>query len=234
LPHPDITLDEPLNFRGHIAGLDVLRGIAISVVVIFHGFTIPWQDLHGIMKVFSFIAHFGFTGVHLFFLLSGFLITGILLDSKDRGGYYRDFYIRRALRILPAYLLLLIVLKIWQPISWIYFLACLLYIANMPGLIGARIHEYPGLWSLAVEEQFYLIWPTFVKRFSHRNLLRVIGICLVLCPLLRAVLGSDGMDPRYKTWDAADYLLYGAAISIACAMGSFIGQISGKSSSFFF
>lgn len=209
-----------LRYNGHIPGLDVLRGLAILVVVLFHGFTIPWQELHGLPKVAHFFIHFGYTGVHLFFLLSGFLITGILLDSKHKENYYQNFYIRRALRILPAYLLMLVVLKVWQPISWKYLLACLLYIANMARLVGANIHEYSGFWSLAVEEQFYLLWPTVVRRASHRSMRKIIVACLIVCPILRAVAALFvGVDSHYKTWMNADYLLYGAAIALAVREG---------------
>ena len=209
-----------LRYKGHIPGLDVLRGVAILVVVLFHGFAISWQELRGLPRIAHFLIHFGYTGVHLFFLLSGFLITGILLDSKDQEGYYRNFYIRRALRILPAYLLMLVVLKAWLPISWKYLLACLLYIANMARLVGGNINEYSGFWSLAVEEQFYLIWPTVVRRSSHRSLLKIVAACIVICPLLRGTAAFfPGVDNRYKTWMNADYLLYGAAISLALREG---------------
>lgn len=93
--------------------LDSLRGIAILLVLCFHGFNYPglvWSQFKGPARVFITASFGGWTGVYLFFVLSGFLITGILLDSKPKPHYYRRFYIRRALRILPAFYLILLLL----------------------------------------------------------------------------------------------------------------------------
>src|ERR1700693_6219198 len=91
--------------------LDSLRGVAILLVLFFHGFDSPavvWSPLSLPARLFFTACLGGWTGVYLFFVLSGFLITGILLDSMPRPQYYRRFYIRRALRILPAFYLLLL------------------------------------------------------------------------------------------------------------------------------
>jgi peptidoglycan/LPS O-acetylase OafA/YrhL len=93
--------------------LDTVRGIAILLVVFFHGFSkVSSVGLSGPPRLFVLATRTGWVGVNLFFVLSGFLITGILLDSRERPRYYRNFYLRRALRILPAYYLLLLVLLI--------------------------------------------------------------------------------------------------------------------------
>jgi peptidoglycan/LPS O-acetylase OafA/YrhL len=107
-------------------------------------------------------------------VLSGFLISSILIDTAGKPDYYRKFYVLRALRILPAYLLILAVLKLDHVVSWRFILAAMLYIANMAGLVGARSGEYGALWSLAVEEQFYLVWPIIVRKLSLRSLTRLI------------------------------------------------------------
>ena len=85
--------------------LDSLRGVAILLVLFYHGFGYDYgvQGLSGIARGFVAATLTGWTGVDLFFVLSGFLITGILLDTKLRPDYYRRFYTRRALRILPIY-----------------------------------------------------------------------------------------------------------------------------------
>lgn len=103
----------PIEYGGHIHGLDVLRGLAILGVLVYHGVAgnLHWTAWTGAARLVVHAATFGATGVHLFFLLSGFLITGILLDGRTRPHAMRYFYIRRALRILPPYLLMLVVLK---------------------------------------------------------------------------------------------------------------------------
>lgn len=213
-----------LRYRGHIPGLDVLRGVAILEVLCYHGIAgnQPPQSWTGLPRLFVRAATYGSTGVHLFFVLSGFLITGILLDDRGRPGAMRDFYVRRALRILPAYLLMLIVLKLSGMIGWNFVLACLLYIANMARLVGARDSEYGSLWSLAVEEQFYLIWPWIVSRCSLRTLQQIMAAVCVGTVLLRfgIALWMPQSDHYYKTWVNADYLLYGAIIANACRQGT--------------
>jgi len=215
-PGPDDRL--ALSFRGRIAGLDVLRGVAILMVLFFHGFdgAESYQEWHGPFRFFVFLTHFGAEGVHLFFVLSGFLITGILLDSKGKPDYYRSFYIRRCLRIVPAYLLMVATLKIWGGISWNYVVASLLFVANMASLTGARTEEY-GFWSLAVEEQFYLVWPLVLRNLRTNTTIRVVIAGLLLSPLARALVAfkTHGTgDAYFKTWANVDYLFYGALVAV--------------------
>lgn len=219
LDHSDLRI----RIAGHIPKLDSLRGAAILLVLIYHAYggSIDYRKWRGAPRYFIYLSRYGYTGVELFFVLSGFLITSILLSSKYKTDYYAKFYKRRALRILPAYFAILVVVKIWVGVSWRYILACLLYLANMAGLLGARTSEYAPLWSLAVEEQFYLLWPFCVRRLSSRSLLRLaIGICLVM-PILRLLAASisTSIDIRYKTYFIADYLAYGAFIALAIDIG---------------
>jgi peptidoglycan/LPS O-acetylase OafA/YrhL len=212
-----------IQLSGHIPKLDSLRGVAILLVVTYHAYggDIDYRKWHGAARYFLYLSRYGYTGVELFFVLSGFLITSILLKSKPRPDYYKSFYMRRALRILPAYFAILIVIKIWMGVTWKYILACLLYIANMASLVGARTTEYSSLWSLAVEEQFYLIWPFCVRKCRERSLLRLaIGLCVFL-PIARLVVTIlfPHVDIRYKTYFIADYLAYGALITICLHLG---------------
>ncbi|MGO8795530.1 MAG: acyltransferase family protein [Candidatus Sulfotelmatobacter sp.] len=106
--------EPPSLLRPKMPELDCVRGVAILMVLFYHGFATR-QDLtafSGLPRLVVWLASPGWTGVNLFFALSGFLITGILLDSKPNPQYYRRFYVRRALRILPAYYALLFVLVI--------------------------------------------------------------------------------------------------------------------------
>jgi peptidoglycan/LPS O-acetylase OafA/YrhL len=222
-PHvPGIQVARPdpeaLRFKGYIPGLDVLRGIAILMVLLYHGFDgrVPWQNTTGWMRWPLLAAQYGSSGVQLFYVLSGFLISSILLDTAGSKDYYRKFYVRRALRIMPAYLLMLVVLKLDHIVSWKFVLAALLYIANMASLVGAKSSEYGALWSLAVEEQFYLIWPMIVRRCSPKTLTRIIIGYLVFGVLLRLLfeIYFPRADATYKLWFNADMLLSGALVSI--------------------
>ncbi|HEV2396512.1 MAG TPA: acyltransferase [Candidatus Sulfotelmatobacter sp.] len=204
--------------------LDSLRGIAILLVLFFHGFNLPavTSHLRGLPRLFVGATLGGWTGVYLFFVLSGFLITGILLDSKSKPNYYRRFYIRRALRILPAFYLLLLLLSIlprtgWldgRRVGWPFIVLSFFYLANMASLFHIP-SQYTVLWSLAVEEHFYLLWPTAVRRFSQRVLMwSALALCII-CPVLRgwAFWLGDKSAGGY-TWLVADSLAIGALLPL--------------------
>ena len=147
--------------------LDGLRAIAVAGVVYAHwmppkyGFNIPFAEL----------------GVLLFFVLSGYLISGIIFDRREgKFDFLRKFYIRRAIRIFPPYYLtvgVLIYLDVLKPPSQaIYHLA---YISNIYLFFGNEWKPFAGhFWSLAVEEQFYLVWPALILFLSRATLLHVI------------------------------------------------------------
>ena len=162
----------------------------------------------------------GAAGMTMFFSLSGFLITGILLDSVDRPHYWKNFYVRRALRILPAYLLMLAVLKLGHFVSWRFVLACVLYIGNMARLVGARSQEYGVMWTLAVEEQFYLIWPLFVRFLSRRALILLTVTDVVLTPFFRLALGSVGIETFLNTPSNIDSIVSGALLALLLRNGT--------------
>src|SRR5208282_44091 len=107
--------------RSRMPELDTIRGIAVLLVLFFHGFGFRYglQGLSGLPKLFVAATLPGWMGVNLFFVLSGFLITGILLDSKSKSDYYRSFYTRRALRILPLYYGVLLILGILTRTGWV-------------------------------------------------------------------------------------------------------------------
>ncbi|MEO1129642.1 MAG: acyltransferase [Planctomycetota bacterium] len=180
----------PQYLRGHIPPLDGLRGIAILLVLIYHCTVMPannWLD-----KAFVYTAHLGWSGVDLFFVLSGFLITGILLDSKGGAAFFRNFYARRVLRIFPLYYGVVVFSLVLLPMvgqmldnptvqqkldnfgridgdEWWYWL----HLSNY-AIAQAQTFRHGILdisWSLSIEEQFYLVWPTVVFFLSRRNLL---------------------------------------------------------------
>lgn len=206
---------------GRMPGLDLLRGLAILAVVFFHGFyrvapAVPW---HSRLAVTLFhLTSFGWTGVNLFFTLSGFLITGNLIDSDRNPNYYSRFYIRRALRILPAYFLVLILLGLTRAASVNYLLVCVIFLANWPMLLlHGPFLLYPVLWSLAVEEQFYAVWPWLFRKLRMRGLFALSIAMILLCPVLRGVAVTRfGGSIFSKTFLIGDNLAIGAIIAILC------------------
>jgi peptidoglycan/LPS O-acetylase OafA/YrhL len=205
----------------YLPGLDVVRGVAILMVVLDHGLasdqTIYTASGSRGMLGLSYVLRLGHFGVHLFFILSGLLITGILLDTRSDPDYFRNFYARRALRILPAYLLMLVVLLVTRSITAQYVGVCLLFLANMTGPFRVG-NQYGALWSLSVEEQFYLIWPVTVRRLSVRGLAILCAAIVLLTPLLRFALlyGPHFVqDIRFKTWAVGDFFAAGALLAIA-------------------
>lgn len=214
-------VQEPL-LRERMPELDTIRGIAILGVLIYHGlywardFSVytPWQ--RAVLQ----LASPGQYGVNLFFVLSGFLITGILIDSQQRPDYFRRFYFRRALRILPAYYATLLILVVFGLTSRGFLYLSLLYSSNLSFFFGLTM-SYPVLWSLAVEEHFYLLWPAIVKNVSTEGLARIASFLLVLSPLLRYLCHQSSFGtlvPRagcsYYTWNSADALALGALMAL--------------------
>ncbi len=205
-------------------GLDLARGIAILMVLLDHGFAADQTPYlahpSSFLLGFEYVARLGHMGVHLFFILSGFLITGILLDTRTQPDYFRNFYTRRLLRIAPAYLLMLAVLLATHSITARYLAVCLLCLANMPSLLGAT-SEYPALWSLSVEEQFYLVWPLVLRKLSLRSIAILCTALILLTPALRFALlygPAFTQDIRFKTWAVADFFAAGALLALAARL----------------
>lgn len=187
----------PNNDRTYYLSLDGLRGIAILLVVLYHNFT------------FLSYLNYGWLGVDLFFVLSGFLITQILITTLNTGSYFKNFYARRILRIFP-----------------LYYLTLLLFIVILPSFSGfpLNMHYYQKnqfwfwtylqnwtlifhhnddsnalnhFWSLAVEEQYYLIWPFIIVLIKKPKIL------LLLCMVLLASI----ITARFLIWNHRSELL---------------------------
>jgi peptidoglycan/LPS O-acetylase OafA/YrhL len=206
--------NQPSYEPRHLPALDGIRGIAILMVLLTH--------LGAILRDVRIIRYFefGWIGVDLFFVLSGFLITRILLETRTDPQYYRRFYIRRGLRIWPlyyAYLLVMVVLVhalrrmyahspgnfgsggppvITGPL-WMY----LFFLQNLrpASLLSSKL-SMSITWSLCIEEHFYLVWPVFVRNFAIRTLKYGLLAVLVLSPLMR--LGAIFLlrDDGYSVW----------------------------------
>jgi peptidoglycan/LPS O-acetylase OafA/YrhL len=189
--------------HGRIVQLDGLRAIAVGAVFLQHALKAPlWM------------------GVDLFFVLSGLLITGILLDRKARGqSYFSHFYARRVRRILPPYVLLLVVSTLLFGASWLPHWPWFAFFSTNIGLsLGSIGHDSLNvLWSLAVEEQFYIFWPFVVLWCSERALLWIAAALIVAAPVLRAIATPwfDSFWPiYYLTPFRMDLLAAGALLAI--------------------
>jgi peptidoglycan/LPS O-acetylase OafA/YrhL len=212
-----------INSNRHLPTLDGLRGIAIALVL-GHSLTLL-ESIHSVRAyLLNFSLSVGWVGVQLFFVLSGFLITGILLDTKQSPNYFKSFFGRRALRIFPLYfgtLIIAFVVLPWMgdlPASfqqdyehqtWFWF-----YLSNW---YSGDIQGFPHYWSLAVEEQFYLLWPFLVYRLSPKSLLKLcIGLAIASLAIrigLRFAGEPEGI--LYTTsFCRMDALALGAAVAV--------------------
>ncbi|HEU0031902.1 MAG TPA: acyltransferase family protein [Kofleriaceae bacterium] len=175
--------------RGFIDELDGLRGIAILMVMV-HRF---WPRTG--IGVAADVAGAGWIGVDLFFVISGFLIAGILLDTRDEPGYFRNFYARRALRIFPLYYVFVIGVfaAFWSNPGFrdgagspLWYLV---HLGNVPeGLLDKPVPYWLApVWSLAIEEQFYLTFPWLVRLVDRRRLTIVLVAMIGAAPVIRLV-----------------------------------------------
>lgn len=173
--------------------LDGLRGVAIIMVILYHSADSLARG-GWIQSAVRWVFEFGWTGVDLFFVLSGFLITGILLDTRRADNYFSAFYMRRILRIFPAYYVSLAVL-FWVAPRFLdipevkYKLWYFVYAQNWMGFyVGPDQHSVAHFWSLGVEEQFYLFWPLIVYAVSPRRILNFAVGGILLSMALRTGL----------------------------------------------
>jgi peptidoglycan/LPS O-acetylase OafA/YrhL len=202
----------------HIPALDGVRGLAILSVFVYHYGAGGIRSSSALVRGIATVCGFGWSGVDLFFVLSGFLITGILFDTQHDPHYYRNFYARRMLRIFPVYYLLVAIALlitpsgVWQK-GHLFFLAYLGYPATLiwPALANLPV-RITHLWSLSVEEQFYMLWPWLTRRIQNAR--GILGLC--------AVVGVGALVARtlIPGWAYAslpcrmDDLAFGAAVAI--------------------
>jgi peptidoglycan/LPS O-acetylase OafA/YrhL len=177
---------ETNKFNSHIPALDGVRGFAAATVFLLH-YGGGAQSTFLPLRLAGKALHLGWAGVSLFFVLSGFLITGILWDGFHREHWWRNFYIRRSLRIFPLYYLaLLIALVISLTVDAAQknshsLLVYAFYLQDIPPLMDSirpLPHALLGhFWSLAVEEQFYFIWPFLLFAFHGKSRRYALGLC---------------------------------------------------------
>lgn len=191
-----------------IPSLDGLRAISISLVCIGH--------LNHVKMVPSFFSYYALTGVQIFFVISGYLITTLLLNEHSQISTIdlRQFYIRRAYRILPAagvYMLFAFTFY-WHELRWYDIAAMLLYLVNFD---PARPWMINHLWSLGVEEQFYFLWPSVLKHWYRQRIAILLGT-MIFAPMFSTVCyyfkipnGGFGMFPS-----VANTLAFGCLLAI--------------------
>lgn len=193
--------------QNRVSELDGIRGLAILIVFFYHliVFASGLANSHVLRSPLVKLVDIGWIGVDIFFVLSGFLITAILLKTRGETHYFRNFYARRVLRIFPLYYLVAVVVYIFLPFilvkgeilavvqtSWPFSMLYLqnwLYIPKVSHYFDAGTPAFLGpTWSLAIEEQFYLIWPTVVYFFDRRKLFILSVMILVFAFLTRVFL----------------------------------------------
>jgi peptidoglycan/LPS O-acetylase OafA/YrhL len=205
----------------HVPELDGVRAVAIWTVLAVHLFETPPANVLGIAMlpgVVRFTVHHGFLGVDAFFVLSGYLITGILLRTKQLPvrQYFARFYTRRARRIFPLYFLVLGLITLAAGRAYFPFLTLgALFSANLADVFHIAVPSPAGpFWSLAVEEQFYLVWPWLVLWLRRRILILVTIAIVILEPILRILTNADHLE---LTWYHCDGLAIGALLALLLA-----------------
>jgi peptidoglycan/LPS O-acetylase OafA/YrhL len=210
-----------------IPQLDAIRGVAILLVII-HNQNEQYPALH-LQRVFA----NGWMGVDLFFVLSGLLITGILLDGKQSEGYFTNFYARRCLRIWPLYycviFFMFVVVPFLRPSDadtlyksaspwWAYPLFLQNFLVPNPSRAAGPLGV---TWSLAVEEQFYLVWPWVVRYCSSAQVRRLAISVICLSPALRVFLSFHDVDLYTNVFCRLDGLMAGALLALAVRSDTF-------------
>lgn len=195
--------------------LDGVRGLASVLVVTHHLLFLSLPD-HAWPLWFRWmqiVPQYSSFGVDLFFVLSGYLITSLLLLARRSPHYYSNFYWKRVFRILPALLLVLGMARGMGYLSWPEVLLALLFLANLRPLWGKP--EGGPFWSLAIEEQFYLLWPAVVRRERPRTMRLTLLILIVLPACLRVLSVALKHGRMHYTFVHCDGLAWGALLALA-------------------
>jgi peptidoglycan/LPS O-acetylase OafA/YrhL len=216
----------------HISALDGIRGFAILLVLIDH---LLWANNHTgsrLLDLLSDVRSSAFVGVNLFFALSGFLITGILISTVNVPHFFKTFYGRRALRIFPLYYTcLLVLIALTKPLHFLWSgqqYWALVYLGNIAvwqrnNYVNLGHFNINHFWSLQVEEQFYFVWPLVIYRV--RRMETLVRICLISCAVILGIrvfitimLGLHIFTNPYltasPTFSCADNLLFGCCLAI--------------------
>lgn len=255
LPEKSLNQSQPLHNRreqsfassARVAELDGLRGFAVLLVVACHYIYSSAHATHGFGAFVAATLRLSWSGVDLFFVLSGFLIGGILIDARCALNYFKPFYIRRACRIVPLYALLCLAFWVGRHLFYAQLPAALqeLFKGDMPLWVYATMTQNfwfaahasfdPILlavtWSLAVEEQLYLTLPFLIRRASLVAALRWALIVIAAAPFARLICWSFGvtwMAISTLAWFRADALALGLLAAILVRRPSALAFISAR------
>jgi peptidoglycan/LPS O-acetylase OafA/YrhL len=225
------SASSPVNLGGHLPVLDGVRGLAILMVLLFHfvGNTVATNRIE---RAIIGVTNYGSYGVELFFVLSGFLITGILYDARNKPHYFRNFYMRRVLRIFPLYYGVLALVFFIAPLipllrgptldflvdrqAWAWLYAVNIYIAKEGDWSFSYLEHF---WSLAIEEHFYFFWPLVVFLLAPRpRTLIAVSLGTVLCAMLARLTGSLLGLSWWTTYVLTPFRLDGLALGALLAV----------------
>ncbi len=204
----------------YIKELDGIRALAALMVMFGHYFTTHKLEGNTINNLLQQVFSFSQAGVTIFFILSGFLITRILINTKDHKDYFKYFYMRRLLRIFPLYYLFLILYYFALPLllhqnyaSFNQQIWYWLYLQNISDTFVLGASGPAHFWSLAVEEQFYLFWPIIIFLIPNKKIGKLAIATFLLANILRIIMLFQGYKVYYFTFARMDELAMGALLA---------------------
>ncbi len=199
---------------GRITAFDGIRGCAALSVILYHYF--QWgmnPPSDAVTRFLCYLTRWGWTGVIVFFVLSGFLITDLLFKREKESRFFSKFYIRRACRILPAYFFTVALVAIVIPHSLNYVFLSSFFLGNFSDLFGV-VAVYGPLWSVCVEEHFYLVWPWLAHYISPKFLQLICFVVCLISPTLRTMQQIYSWQDGFYTWYWMDCLGWGALLAL--------------------